>query len=117
GKPGSATSWPPRAPAATSGRPADMCGITGIVGSGADRDLVSRMTERLHHRGPDDGDVWTAPGVALGHRRLSILDLSSAGRQPMTFGDYTIVFNGEIYNFAELRKGLTGPFASNSDTQ
>jgi len=94
-----------------------MCGIAGIVGSGADRDLVSRMTDRLRHRGPDDGDVWTGPGVALGHRRLSILDLSSAGRQPMTFGDFTIVFNGEIYNFAELRKGLAGPFASNSDTE
>jgi asparagine synthase (glutamine-hydrolysing) len=94
-----------------------MCGIAGIVGSGADRDLVSRMTERLRHRGPDDGDVWSAPGVALGHRRLSILDLSSAGHQPMTFGEFTIVFNGEIYNFAELRRGLTGPFSSNSDTE
>lgn len=90
-----------------------MCGIVGIVGAGP----IEGMTERLRHRGPDDGAVWSAAGVALGHRRLSILDLSSAGRQPMTRGDCTIVYNGEVYNYLELRKELEGPFVSNTDTE
>ncbi|MBI2900668.1 MAG: asparagine synthase (glutamine-hydrolyzing) [Planctomycetes bacterium] len=94
-----------------------MCGIAGIVGEGGGRDVVARMTERMRMRGPDDGDVWAGPGAALGHRRLSILDLSPAGRQPMTSGDLTIVFNGEIYNYRELRRDLPGPFRSNSDTE
>jgi asparagine synthase (glutamine-hydrolysing) len=94
-----------------------MCGIAGLVGALADRSRVERMTARLRHRGPDDGDAWDAPGVALGHRRLSILDLSAAGRQPMHFGDFTIVYNGEIYNFEDLRRDLAGPFRSRSDTE
>lgn len=85
-----------------------MCGITGFVGSGTDAEL-RRMTGALTHRGPDDSGYWTDPasGVYLGHRRLSILDLAG-GHQPMVTadGDLVIVFNGEIYNFAELRAAL-----------
>lgn len=94
-----------------------MCGIAGIVGPKASPERVLAMTGRLHHRGPDDGGLFEAPGVALGHRRLSILDLSSAGHQPMTLGELTLVYNGELYNFRELRAGLPGPFVSESDTE
>jgi asparagine synthase (glutamine-hydrolysing) len=75
------------------------------------------MTERLRHRGPDDGDLWMGQGASLGHRRLSIIDVSPAGRQPMSFKEFTIVYNGEIYNYRELRKELPGPFVSHSDTE
>ncbi len=89
-----------------------MCGIVGIRDeSGVDaRAAVEAMTATLVHRGPDDSGVWVdaAAGVALGHRRLSILDLSSAGHQPMSShcGRYVIVFNGEIYNHVDIRKEL-----------
>lgn len=94
-----------------------MCGIAGVVGAAAQRASVEAMTAALHHRGPDDRDVWQDPGVCLGHTRLSIIDLSAAGRQPMAYGDYVIVYNGEIYNCAELRRELPGPFHSASDTE
>jgi asparagine synthase (glutamine-hydrolysing) len=94
-----------------------MCGIAGIIGAGDWLSTVEAMTETLRHRGPDDGGSWSVPGVALGHRRLAIVDLSPAGHQPMHFGDYTIVYNGEIYNFRELRRELDGPFHSDSDTE
>ncbi len=85
-----------------------MCGIDGFVGHGSTADL-QRMTDALAHRGPDDAGYWTDParGVYLGHRRLSILDLGG-GHQPMVTADgsLVIVFNGEIYNFAELRAML-----------
>ncbi|MEQ1777322.1 MAG: asparagine synthase (glutamine-hydrolyzing), partial [Nitrosomonas sp.] len=72
--------------------------------------VVSRMSMRIQHRGPDDGGVWVdeAVGIALGHCRLSILDLSPAGHQPMTSasGRYMIVFNGEVYNHLDLRSEL-----------
>jgi asparagine synthase (glutamine-hydrolysing) len=92
-----------------------MCGISGFIAYGS-RDhaalaqVTSAMTAALVHRGPDDDGVWVdgSTGVALGHRRLSILDLSPHGRQPMSSacGRYVIVFNGEIYNHAELRRDL-----------
>ncbi len=83
-----------------------MCGIAGFVGAG-DRSLLERMTAALAHRGPDAQAVWidAGQGVHLGHRRLSILDIEG-GAQPMGDGDLTIVFNGEIYNFRELRAEL-----------
>jgi asparagine synthase (glutamine-hydrolysing) len=85
-----------------------MCGIAGFVGPGSDA-ILARMTDALAHRGPDDGGYWTDPrlGVFLGHRRLSILDLAG-GHQPMMSvdEDLVIIFNGEIYNFAELRAEL-----------
>ncbi len=85
-----------------------MCGITGFVGAGNDTDL-KRMTDALAHRGPDDTGYLVDPvrGVHLGHRRLSILDIAG-GHQPMVTadGNLAIIFNGEIYNFAELRAEL-----------
>ena len=93
-----------------------MCGITGFINLNEGRDVsLSRlisMLKSIHHRGPDDGGVWFDDnhGVALGHRRLSILDLSPAGHQPMesTCGRFVVVFNGEVYNHRELRKALEG---------
>lgn len=83
-----------------------MCGIAGFVGAG-DAAVLRRMTSRLAHRGPDAEGFWCGDGVHLGHRRLSILDIGG-GAQPMWSADGTlgIVFNGEIYNFAELRGEL-----------
>ncbi len=83
-----------------------MCGIAGFVGAG-DGAVLRRMTDRLVSRGPDAEGFWSGGGVFLGHRRLSILDLAG-GAQPMESADgrLVIVFNGEIYNFAELRKEL-----------
>ena len=88
-----------------------MCGIVGIFDTrGAraiDPALVKRMNETQHHRGPDEGDVYTEPGVGFGHRRLSIIDLSS-GQQPLFNEDNSVVvvFNGEIYNYQELMDEL-----------
>src|SRR5262245_31469735 len=90
-----------------------MCGIAGLLSLGGAEDLAeiaSRMQATLVHRGPDDSGIWTddAQGIALAQRRLSIVDLSAAGHQPMLSanGRYVIVFNGEIYNHAELRRDL-----------
>jgi len=83
-----------------------MCGIAGFVGAG-DHETLARMTARLAHRGPDDSGLWSDGTVFLGHRRLSIVDLEG-GHQPMATadGDLILVFNGEIYNHAELRAEL-----------
>ena len=87
-----------------------MCGITGIVGADARRssDAVYRMNSALARRGPDGEGVETWDDAVLGHRRLSIFDLSSAGRQPMLSPDRAVgvVFNGAIYNFHDLRAEL-----------
>jgi asparagine synthase (glutamine-hydrolysing) len=96
-----------------------MCGIVGIVGTGElpEPELIERMTARLAHRGPDRQQTWSADGVQLGHTRLAILDLSEAGAQPMTAGPFTLTYNGEIYNFRQLRQRLPGPFRSDCDTE
>jgi asparagine synthase (glutamine-hydrolysing) len=105
-----------------------MCGIAGILGGDplddAARQAVPVMLRALRHRGPDDCGTWTAPGghAALAHARLSIIDLSPTGHQPMSTPDgrLTIVFNGEIYNHRELRAGLEArgvAFRSTSDTE
>lgn len=102
-----------------------MCGICGVVdssGAAVDPARVRRMAERLRHRGPDDAGLWTQGNVGLGHRRLSIIDLSPAGRQPMTNedGSVWITYNGEIYNFPRLRSELEARghvFRSRSDTE
>jgi asparagine synthase (glutamine-hydrolysing) len=108
-----------------------MCGIAGILTAGpprgdALRAVVERMTATLHHRGPDDAGVWAAEtdaaAVALGFRRLSIIDLSPLGHQPMASATsrYTMVFNGEVYNFEALRRELrqTGAtFRGHSDSE
>lgn len=84
-----------------------MCGIAGLITRNA---VVEPMVERLRHRGPDDCGVWRSVDgtVQLGHTRLSVLDLSSAGRQPMVNpeGDVAVVYNGEVYNYPELASGL-----------
>ncbi len=100
-----------------------MCGISGIYGNPLPLDAaqrLQRMNDRIAHRGPDDEGLYTDRCVALGHRRLAILDLSPAGHQPMfdTTGNLAIVFNGEIYNFREIREELTEySFKSQSDTE
>jgi asparagine synthase (glutamine-hydrolysing) len=105
---------------------ASMCGFAGIRDtSQSTADLVRiarRMTDTLAPRGPDGEGVFVGEGVALGHRRLSILDLSTAGSQPMTLaaGGPTIAFNGEVYNFPDLRNELSGRghrFKGSSDTE
>ena len=90
-----------------------MCGICGIIFNNKkvlkDRpDMIKSMTEVMHHRGPDDSGVYLDDWLGLGHRRLSILDLTPTGRQPMSddSDDIVIVMNGEIYNHLELRKQL-----------
>src|SRR5574342_607785 len=88
-----------------------MCGIAGIYnpdGTPADANWVSKMCDLIRHRGPDDHAVWTSGPVAIVHRRLSIIDLSPRGRNPMANEDETIwiVFNGEIYNYRHLREDL-----------
>jgi asparagine synthase (glutamine-hydrolysing) len=100
-----------------------MCGIAGAVGV-ASIERVQAMSDAIAHRGPDDSGVFfdATTGVALGHRRLSIIDLSSCGHQPMPYmgGRYQLIYNGEIYNFAELRAELERaghPFRSRSDSE
>jgi asparagine synthetase B (glutamine-hydrolysing) len=85
-----------------------MCGIAGLLRLDADEpdwSVVQAMTDAVAHRGPDDRDVWRNSRVALGHRRLSIIDLTPAGRQPMPNedGSIRITYNGEVYNYAELK--------------
>ena len=97
-----------------------MCGIAGFVGPG-NRDQLERMVKLLVHRGPVDEGLFVAPGIGLGMRRLSIIDLIG-GRQPMINEDETLhlVFNGEIYNFREIRSDLTRRghrFQTQSDTE
>ncbi|MEW6754610.1 MAG: asparagine synthase (glutamine-hydrolyzing) [Candidatus Latescibacterota bacterium] len=103
-----------------------MCGIAGIACAAGltDGGLLERMRDAMAHRGPDDAGAWWSAGrcVGLGHRRLAILDLSPAGHQPMADarGRCHIVFNGEIYNFQEVRgdlEGLGHAFRSSSDTE
>jgi asparagine synthase (glutamine-hydrolysing) len=105
-----------------------MCGIAGVLrGHAADRaallDEARAMAERLAHRGPDDSGEFADPasGLALGFRRLAILDLSPAGHQPMesASGRWVLVFNGEVYNFEELRAALPDPppWRGHSDTE
>ena len=102
-----------------------MCGLVGMVGvrgAGVDPQAVARMTASIRHRGPDDEGYFSDEACAFGFRRLSILDLSPAGHQPMESpdGQAVIVFNGEIFNFVELReelKALGHTFRSQGDTE
>jgi asparagine synthase (glutamine-hydrolysing) len=101
-----------------------MCGIAGILnfkGEGVSAELLQQMVEMIRHRGPDASGVYTAGQVGLGHARLSIIDLSG-GQQPMPNGDQSlwITFNGEIFNYVELREELIQKgyqFATHSDTE
>jgi len=106
-----------------------MCGICGAVttnGSRLNEPALRRMTDVMTHRGPDESGLYLRQGpgmsVGLGHRRLSIIDLTESGRQPLSNEDGTIwlVFNGEIYNYPELRKELVSRghrFRSNTDSE
>ncbi|HBL86579.1 MAG TPA: asparagine synthetase B, partial [Alcanivorax sp.] len=108
-----------------------MCGITGIfqgVPSGHSlKPVLEQMADAIAHRGPDDSGVWEDPsvGLGLGHRRLSIVDLSPAGHQPMRSdcGRFVLAFNGEIYNHKALRKelefcgGVSAGWNGHSDTE
>lgn len=101
-----------------------MCGIVGLIGFDNLERSLSSMLSATKHRGPDDEGIWCehAKKVGLGHRRLSIIDLSSAGHQPMTHdsGRYWLVFNGEIYNYKELRSELEASgtsFVSHTDSE
>jgi len=104
-----------------------MCGITGFIdftkqtSSDVLYSCAQKMADQIAYRGPDDSGIWIDPrqGVALAHRRLSIIDTTEAGRQPMLSADgrYVLVFNGEIYNFKELRNELTEAFRGHSDTE
>ena len=97
-----------------------MCGICGFTWP--DTAIAEKCNQTIKHRGPDQSGVFAAEGITLGHRRLSIIDLSEQGRQPMTNedGSLQLVFNGEIYNFHELRESLRSQghvFASQADSE
>lgn len=105
-----------------------MCGIAGCLGRTTEalETVVRRMSNALVHRGPDDSGVWTdaESAIALGHRRLAIIDLSPEGHQPMRSecGRYVVAFNGEIYNYADIRReldesGSAPPWRGHSDTE
>src|SRR5258706_2771839 len=103
-----------------------MCGIVGIASrtSISDRSWLAAGRDAMRHRGPDDaGEWWSEDGrIGLGHRRLAIIDLSATGHQPMLDAarELTIVFNGAIYNFSDLRREFAGKrytIRSQSDTE
>ncbi|MFH1620600.1 MAG: asparagine synthase (glutamine-hydrolyzing) [Patescibacteria group bacterium] len=102
-----------------------MCGIAGIAkkdGSRPDEGALFRMSEAIKHRGPDGDALWAEQGIGLAHRRLAIIDLNETAAQPMqdSGGNYHIVFNGEIYNYRELREELEkhgAVFKTQSDTE
>jgi asparagine synthase (glutamine-hydrolysing) len=100
-----------------------MCGIAGIIKfnhSRVDLSVIQRMTDSMAHRGPDAGNFFAEGNIALGHRRLSIIDLSDAANQPFTdnSGRYVMVFNGEMYNYQEIKPLLPEyQFKTNSDTE
>src|ERR1700761_9437043 len=107
-----------------------MCGFTGFLdlarstGTDALTSVIGRMMDMIVHRGPDDESHWVdaEAGVALGFRRLAIVDLTPAGRQPMvsSSGRFVMIYNGEVYNAEELRPGLAArgiAFRGHSDTE
>lgn len=107
-----------------------MCGITGFLDTRRDDTTaeldakVTRMSDAIIHRGPDDSGSWVdaAAGIALGFRRLAIVDLTPTGHQPMvsTSGRFVMVFNGEIYNYSEIRNDLISSgitFRGTSDSE
>ena len=88
-----------------------MCGIAGLYYPGLPKPIeparLAAMTNALAHRGPDGSGIWTAPGVGLGHRRLSIIDVAGSSQPMATPGEtHVVVFNGEIYNYQEIRAEL-----------
>jgi asparagine synthase (glutamine-hydrolysing) len=100
-----------------------MCGIAGIFyfnNRPVEKQLIQRMTNEMAHRGPDAEGFFLDHELAFGHRRLSIIDLSEDANQPFedASGRYTIIFNGEIYNYAEIKPSLSDyPFRTHGDTE
>ena len=103
-----------------------MCGIAGFIdfNKSSDRKHIVAMTDTMFHRGPDGSDYQfletSKAQIGLGHRRLSIIDLSEHGTQPMQFDDLWVTFNGEIYNFQEIKDELIKlghKFTGGSDTE
>jgi asparagine synthase (glutamine-hydrolysing) len=100
-----------------------MCGIAGIINKDpvpTGTETLRAMMEAMGHRGPDDEGIYSSGQLSLGHRRLSIIDLSPAGHQPMRFRDLVIIYNGEIYNYLELRQELESlghRFETGTDTE
>ncbi|HTB05776.1 MAG TPA: asparagine synthetase B, partial [Bacteroidia bacterium] len=97
-----------------------MCGICGLVGESKDAaGSVSRMMSAIEHRGPDDEGYYIENRIGLGHRRLSIIDLSKNGHQPMLSADgkLAIIYNGELYNFKTLKLELQRALAGDTKAQ
>ena len=99
-----------------------MCGINGIFHKvntkTSSAEQVAKMNEKLRHRGPDDYGVYADDNISLGHKRLAIIDLSADGHQPYTTQGYVIVYNGELYNYKEIRSQLKEyPFKTKTDTE
>lgn len=99
-----------------------MCGIFGAINVTIEKDKAMYCLNQISHRGPDGYGLWQKDGVTLGHRRLAILDLSQNGKQPMSYANerYWLVFNGEIYNFIEIRRELESKgyhFVSDTDSE
>src|SRR4051812_14293868 len=101
-----------------------MCGISGFIDGSLSRgdaeSVIESMLESIAHRGPDARGRWNEGPVTFGHNRLSIIDLSEDGNQPMEYFDAVIVFNGEIYNYIEVREALMKQgysFKTKSDTE
>jgi asparagine synthase (glutamine-hydrolysing) len=97
-----------------------MCGIAGFIDKSKGQQVLEQMTCAVARRGPDDMGYFFEEGVGLGHRRLSIIDLSAAGHQPMAFENLVVIFNGEIYNYREIQKELQKQgyhIQSSSDTE
>src|SRR6056297_1169884 len=103
-----------------------MCGLAGFIDFTQESDdrILAAMTDALEHRGPDDHGAWIgsvgSAKIGLGHRRLSIIDLAPASAQPMSFNGLKVVYNGEIYNYQEIRENLVQighHFETGSDTE
>jgi asparagine synthase (glutamine-hydrolysing) len=97
-----------------------MCGIAGFYAHDRGPEVLERMTQSIRRRGPDDHGTFLEDGIALGHRRLAIIDLSPLGHQPMQFEDLVLVYNGEIYNYREVQAELKAEgysFTSSSDSE
>ena len=97
-----------------------MCGIVGFISSKGEKGkIIKKMTDRLIHRGPDEEGFYIDENIALGHRRLSIIDLDN-GKQPISNKKFVVIFNGEIYNYMELKAELIEKkykFETDSDTE
>ena len=96
-----------------------MCGIVGVIGKKAKKDVLLKMTNTQKHRGPDYTGTWIDEHICLGHNRLSIIDLSENANQPFQDKEkrFQLIFNGEIYNYQELKKELDYDFVTSSDTE